>query len=260
MGDLFWNKVAGALLAIVLVVLGLRTFGEALFPHEELDPEELAYPIDLAALEGTTAPAEEEEEGPVDYGALLAAADVSAGERVANRCTSCHTFEQGGRNGTGPNLWNTVMNPVAAAEGFNYSAAMEEFAQGGTVWSYEHLDGFLANPRGYVPGTAMSFAGLRNEDDRMNLIAWMRTLSPDPAPLPEPLPEEAPAVEEAAAEGEAAPELGPEMVDAEVETDINAPAEAVAETAEIDEEDVLVEGGEDAADDEQVQTDDEPND
>lgn len=246
MGDLFWNKVAGVFLAIVLIILGLRTFGEGLFHHEPLDPEQLAYPIDLSALEGVGAAAEEEEEGPVDYGALLAMADVSAGERVANRCASCHTFEQGGRTGTGPNLWDTVMNPVMHSEDFNYSSGMAEFAEGGTVWSYEHLDGFLANPRSYVPGTAMSFAGLRSEEDRMNLIAWMRTLSSDPAPLPEPLPEEAPAEDEmAAAEGEA-PELGPEMVAAEDESDINAPAETVAETAEVDEEDVLVEGEDDA--------------
>lgn len=249
MGDLFWNKVAGAVLAILLIILGLRTFGEGLFHHEGLDPEEMAYPIDLSALEGVGEPAGQEEEGPTDYGALLAAADVSAGERVANRCTSCHTFEEGGRNGTGPNLWDTVMNPVTHADEFNYSAAMEEFAQGGTVWSYEHLDGFLANPRSYVPGTAMSFAGLRSEEDRMNLIAYMRSLSDDPAPLPEPLPEEAPAEDMAAAEGDA-PELGPEMVAAEDEADINSPAETVAETAEIDEEDILVEGEDEAAGDE----------
>ena len=258
MGDLFWNKVAGAILAILLIVLGLRTFGEGLFGHPD-DHGELAYPIDLTALEGAGAgAAEEEEEGPTDYGALLAAADISAGERVANRCTSCHTFEQGGRNGTGPNLWNTVMNPVASAEGFNYSAAMEEFAAGGTVWSYEHLDGFLANPRSYVSGTAMSFAGLRNEEDRMNLIAWMRTLSDNPAPLPEPLPEEAPAGEEMA-EGEAGEgEMGADMVTATDEADINAPAEAVAETHELEEEDVLVEGEEEAAQDD-IEEAGEPN-
>lgn len=259
MGDLFWNKVAGAVLAILLLVLGLRTFGDGLFGHP--GGGELAYPIDLAALEGASAAAsEEEEQGPTDYGALLAAADVSAGARVANRCTSCHTFEQGGRNGTGPNLWNTVMNPVTHSAGFNYSDAMQEFAEGGTVWSYEHLDGFLANPRSYVPGTAMSYAGLRSEEDRMNLIAWMRTMSGNPPPLPEPLPEEAPAeVDMAAGETEAGDaETGPEMVNAVDEADINAPAEATAETNELDEEDTLVEPEAEAAQGD-IETADEPN-
>lgn len=252
MGDLFWNKVAGAVLAILLIILGLRTFGEGLFDHEELDPETLAYPIDLSVLDVAGA-SEEEEEGPVDYGALLAAADVSAGARVANRCASCHTFEEGGADGTGPHLWGVVGRQVAAVDGFNYSSAMEEYGSGGTAWMFENLDNFLANPRGYINGTAMSFAGLRDQEDRMNLIAYMRTLSNDPAPLPEPLPEEEPAEEVA----------GDEIVDAEVETDINSPSEAVAETNELDQEDAVLENAdEDAAQDETSPEDDaseEPN-
>jgi cytochrome c len=169
MGSLFFNKVAGALLAIFLVVLGLSTLAEGLF-HTE-GPE---TPV-------------EEETGPPDFGVLLAGADLSAGERVARRCASCHTFEEGGADGTGPHMWGVIGRDVAAVDGFNYSSAMREYAEGGTEWMYQNMYDYLASPRNYVPGTAMSFAGLRDQADRINIIAYMRSLSNDPEPLPAPL-------------------------------------------------------------------------
>ena len=235
MGDLFWNKIAGALLAIVLVVMGLRTFGEALFHDTPYGGGEasLAYPIDLAALGVSSEPAEAEEEGPVDYGSLLAAASVSAGERVANRCASCHNFEQGAGHGTGPNLYAVMGAPVAGEPDYNYSNAFEEYAEGGTEWGYQNMDEFLANPRGYISGTAMSFAGLRDEEDRINLIAYMRTLDSDPLPLPEPLPEES-AQGEAGAGESASSDLGPEMVNVDEADDAEGPSEETSETASPD--------------------------
>ncbi len=184
MGELFWNKVAGAVLAILLVVMGLRTLSEELFHNE--GPETPAYPIDLSALE-TSAEPEEEEEGPPDFGVLLAGADPSAGERVARRCVSCHSFDAGGANGTGPALYGVMGRDVAELDGFNYSSAMQEYAEGGTEWMYQNMYDYLENPRGYVPGTAMSFAGLRQEEDRINIIAYMRAQDDNPPPLPEPL-------------------------------------------------------------------------
>lgn len=195
MGDLFFNKVAGAVLAIFLLILGLSTLADSLF-HTE-GPERPAYPVDMAVLESAAGAEEEEEQGPPDFGVLLAGADVGAGERVARRCASCHTFEEGGRDGTGPHLWGVMGRDVAEVDAFNYSQAMEEYAEGGTEWGYQNMYDYLENPRGYVPGTAMSFAGLRDQEDRVNIIAYMRTLSNDPLPIPEP-------AEAAPAEGEAA--------------------------------------------------------
>ncbi|MEQ8433822.1 MAG: hypothetical protein RIA71_06240 [Oceanicaulis sp.] len=76
---------------------------------------------------------------------------------------------------------------MAEVDGFNYSQAMRDYAQGGTEWMYQNMNDYLASPRNYVPGTAMSFAGLRDQADRINIIAYMRSLSNDPEPLPEPL-------------------------------------------------------------------------
>lgn len=195
MGSLFFNKLAAALLAIALVVLGLTTLGDSLFHIEQ--PEEYGYPVDLAALE-STAGAEEEVEGPVDFGLLLASADLGAGERVARRCASCHTFDSGMADGTGPHLWGVLGRAVAAVDGFNYSGAMEEYGETVSGWGYENLYNFLENPRRYMPGTAMSFAGLRDQEDRINLIAYMHEQGSADMPFPEPLAvpaEEAPMAE-----------------------------------------------------------------
>ena len=189
MGDLFFNKVAGAVLAIFLLILGLSTLADSLFHREGL--ERPAYPVDMAVLESAAGAQEEEEEGPPDFGVLLAGADIGAGERVARRCASCHTFEEGGRDGTGPHLWGVMGRDVAEVDAFNYSSAMEDYAEGGTEWGYQNMYDYLENPRGYVPGTAMSFAGLRNQEDRVNIIAYMRTLSNDPMPIPAAAPEPA---------------------------------------------------------------------
>ena len=201
MGDLFWNKVFGVVIGGVLVVIVISQLGGMLVGSHDslaLDEEHVAYPVDWDALGGTGGQdVEEVIEGPTDYGVLLASADLNAGERVARRCASCHTFNEGGATGTGPNLWNTVNRPVASVAGFGYSAALQGL---GGDWTYEALDGFLESPRNYANGTAMSFAGLRNEADRINLIAYMRSLSNNPAPLPAPLAAAIDAVEDTAGE------------------------------------------------------------
>ncbi len=116
--------------------------------------------------------------------AMIASEDPAAGEKVAKKCAACHTFEEGGKNKVGPNLWNIVNRPVASFDGYSYSDAMKAHAEGGTVWSYEHLDAYLTKPKDVVPGTKMVFAGLRKESDRAALLAYLRTLSASPAPLP----------------------------------------------------------------------------
>jgi len=114
---------------------------------------------------------------------LLAQADVAKGERVAAKCKSCHTLEQGGRNGQGPNLWNVVGRPRAQHPGFDYSDGLRQL---GGEWSYDSLFEYLKNPKGYVEGSAMNFV-LRKAEDRANLLVYLRTLSDSPVPLPQPV-------------------------------------------------------------------------
>jgi len=191
MGDLFWNKVAAAILSLLLMIIGLGVLTDEVFQLEE--QESLAYPIDLAALSAETggAAAEPEEEGPVDFGVLLASADIGAGERVARRCAACHSFDDGRANGTGPYLYGVMGREVARVDGFRYSTAMVEYAEGGKTWLYQNMYDYLENPRGYISGTAMSFAGLRDQEDRINIIAYMRSQGSGELPLPDPLPQAA---------------------------------------------------------------------
>lgn len=102
--------------------------------------------------------------------APYAEADPDNGRRVFARCRACHTLNEGGRNMTGPNLWGVFGRPAAAREDFNYSAALRE---AGFVWDPERLDHWLENPRAFLPGNRMAFAGVRDADDRRDLIAWL---------------------------------------------------------------------------------------
>jgi cytochrome c len=103
------------------------------------------------------------------------AQDAAAGQRVFNQCRACHTIEAGGRNGVGPNLHGVVGRRAASIEGFRYSANMRELAEGGLTWTPENLDRYLTNPKDLVPRGSMAFAGLRNEQQRRDVIAYLAT-------------------------------------------------------------------------------------
>ncbi len=108
--------------------------------------------------------------------APAAAQDAAAGQRVFNQCRACHTVDQGGRNGVGPNLHGIVGRRAASIEGFRYSANMRELAEGGLTWTTANLQRYLANPKDLVPRGTMAFAGLRNEQQRNDVIAYLETL------------------------------------------------------------------------------------
>jgi len=109
--------------------------------------------------------------------ALAQDGDAAAGQRMYNaQCRACHTPEQGGRNGVGPNLWGVFGRRAGEVEGFRYSARMRALAEGGLTWNEERLRAFLTNPREVVPGGSMAFAGIRNPEHMNNMIAYIKTL------------------------------------------------------------------------------------
>ena len=116
--------------------------------------------------------------GAAELEARLAAADSVRGKKVFRKCVACHTVEKGGRKKTGPNLWGIVGAPVGARDGFRYSKAMLAF--GGT-WTPERLDAYLARPRGFVKGGSMSFVGIKREQDRADVIAFLNEMGDSPA-------------------------------------------------------------------------------
>lgn len=197
-----FNKYAMALLGTVFIVMSLGIVSEGIY-HAEV-PEEQSYVIaEGGAPEATGG----EEAGPAfePVAPLMASADAAAGEAVFKKCQSCHTLEQGGANKVGPNLYGIIGRPIASHEGFSYSSALQEYGQG-KDWTYEDLNGFFWKPKTYVKGTAMGFVGLKDVEDRANVIAYLRTFADTPAPLPEPEaasaePEEAAAPAEESASG-----------------------------------------------------------
>ncbi len=133
---------------------------------------------------------EAEEEGTIESGPSLAevllTADASAGERVFAKCTACHTIDQGGANGIGPNLYGIMGKAIGGgAAGFAYSSAL---ADKGGQWTWENMDAWLESPRGFASGTKMSFAGLSKIEDRANVMEFMATYGGAPA-KPEFVPE-----------------------------------------------------------------------
>lgn len=136
---------------------------------------------DVTALEVVqrTAPSVAESVSPASEapsnseGSIAFAGDVVAGEKSAKKCAACHTFNDGGSNRIGPNLWGIGNAQPAAVSGFSYSSAMKEFDG---VWDVENLLGYLENPRKFMPGTKMGFAGLRKEEERNNVVAYLLTL------------------------------------------------------------------------------------
>jgi len=182
-----WNKILGAVLGTAMFVLVVRIAGEAIFEPEK--PAKPGYVVEGVEAETTAGgPTQPVEEALPDFGTVLATADVAAGKDISVRCQQCHTLTKGGNNGTGPNLWGVVGRARAEHPGFSYSSAM--MADHGT-WDYEKLFRFLKLPAAMVPGTKMSFAGLRSPNDRINLLAYLRTLSDSPLPIPAPAPAKA---------------------------------------------------------------------
>ncbi len=174
------NKIAGAVLGALLFVMGTGFLAELLV-HSGTPATagyDLPKPEPVAAAAPAAAPAAE----PIAV--RLASAETSRGEAAFKKCAACHSVAKGGASGIGPALWSVVQRPKAAHPGYAYSGPLAELGKKGEAWTYESLDQFVANPRGYVPGTKMAFAGIANPRERADLIAYLRTLADTPAPLP----------------------------------------------------------------------------
>ncbi|MGC2125154.1 MAG: cytochrome c family protein, partial [Xanthobacteraceae bacterium] len=172
------NKVLGALLGTCLVLVAVHIASEAIFTREA--PAKPGYEIAVKeeASGGAATPAAPVEQ-PIE--ALLASASPERGANVAKQCQACHNFQEGQGAKVGPDLYGVVGRPVASAPGFNYTAAIKKL--GGT-WSFDALNKWLTKPSADAPGTAMTFAGISNEKQRADVIAYLNTLSPHPMPLP----------------------------------------------------------------------------
>jgi cytochrome c len=175
---LFLNKIAAAVLSAGLLAMLTGFIASQIYhPHKLEKPAyEIAAGVDAPTTQTASAPS-----GPGEIGPLLANANTANGEKAAKKCVQCHSFEKGGPNKIGPNLWNVVGAKHGHTEGFSYSGAMQSTPGN---WDYDGLNKFLFNPRSYISGTKMTFAGVKSDQERADIIAYLRTLSENPKPMP----------------------------------------------------------------------------
>ena len=173
-----FNTIAGCVLASALFAMVCGKVSNALVHPHKLEKPAIAVSNDAPQSAAAPATAELPPIGP-----KLASANVDAGKALfAKQCSTCHTVDKGGPNKVGPNLWGVVGRKKGSHEGFSYSTGMQE--KGGD-WTYEDIDHMIFKPTAYVRGTKMAFAGLPKEQDRADVIAFLRTMADTPQPLPQ---------------------------------------------------------------------------
>jgi cytochrome c len=173
------NKGIAAILVAGIIFFLTGLIGDALVRERLPEKQVLA----IAAPATPSGGAEAKAAGPAPIGPLLAAADPKVGDQFAHRvCVACHTFDKGGKDGVGPNLFGVIAGPADHEAGYSYSPALQKIK--GQPWTYDALNEWLYKPNAYAPGTRMSFAGISNDKQRADVIAYLRTLSDNPPPLP----------------------------------------------------------------------------
>lgn len=178
------NKIAGSLLAALLIIFGGRELVQITSSGSGPAAPGYVLPAPQVASAGasaaTTAPVAAFSFAKV--APLLQKANVGNGQAAFKKCATCHSPDKGGKNGTGPNLWSIVGRDIGTVPGFTYSEPLK--AKPGD-WSFEALAGYIHDPKGYIPGNKMAFSGVKDDAELADVLAYLRSLSDSPVPLPQ---------------------------------------------------------------------------
>jgi cytochrome c len=180
--DLTFNKICAAILVALALAWIAGTFSDSVVSPKKLDKN--AFTVDTSAIAIASTATDAAPAGPAPIEPLLAKADPDAGQKFAKVCGTCHSFGKGEPAKIGPNLYGIIGSMHAHMEGFAYSDAMKALSS--KPWTFAELNEFLYSPRAHIPGTKMTYAGIKSNNDRANVIAWLRTLSDSPVALPKP--------------------------------------------------------------------------
>jgi len=185
MSSFEFNKIFAAFLVALIVVVIIGKFGDIIINPKKDSQKETAYKIDIPEESDntieSTSKTSQSNDNIESISALLASASLKNGEKLYKKCGTCHNYTKGAKAKIGPNLWDIINKAKASSEGFSYSNALVEF---GGKWNYEELNNFLYKPKQYIQGTKMNFVGLKKQQDRADLILWLRQQSDSPASLP----------------------------------------------------------------------------
>ncbi|MGE0210828.1 MAG: cytochrome c family protein [Parvibaculaceae bacterium] len=208
------NKIAGWVLFTGLLVFGLNETAHIVYHAEK--PEKPGMTVEVAE----EAPADQgagEQAAAVPIGQLLAKADPAKGQAAFKACQACHSIEKGGPNKVGPDLWGVIGRPIASHGGFAYSDALK--AKSNESWTFESINTFVHAPKTFAPGTKMTYAGVKKDDVRADLLAYINSQSDSPQPLP------AADAQPAPAEGQQQPAQGEQQAPAQGQQGEQAPAQ-----------------------------------
>lgn len=175
------NKIAGAILATVLLIMGMQTLAGIIYTPNK--PAKLAYSIAVEEDAGDHSKPKDAEVKTVSMAEMLSTADMDKGAVVMKKCGQCHTWDKGGAKKIGPNLYGILGRSIASVAGFSYSDALK--AKAGETWTYETMNTFLISPKKFAKGTKMVFPGLKKDSQRANLLLYLREQSDSPLAMPE---------------------------------------------------------------------------
>ena len=178
MKNLELNKLLGALLFVAFVILFSSNAVNIIYESKTGSLAHVSDDGDGSDI-ATNGDIQPSAKAPIvfDIPALMKVADAVAGEKIAAKCTSCHSFNKGGANKIGPNLYGIIGNKIAHAEGFTYSSAVKNH---GGIWDYDSLFHWIHNPKEFIPGNRMAYGGVKNETEIANLVAYLQKMHDSP--------------------------------------------------------------------------------